>query len=589
VGAPVTLRNAKDAYVNSAHPKKSYGTSARMYLQNGDFGFVFFSRPFPFGSSILSSKTRFHNGDDWNGTVNFHLRLVAGRWSDNKLNWDNRPGVVGPTVTVTKTNADAGTLWEFDTQALMQFIADGTYDWYGFRIDIDGGTRHWVHSTQSSRIGKRPNMVIAWAESPEAPSELWPDHDTVIDLAQPDFRFDFHDVFGDTNMGGYQLRFGYDPTMATWAQDTGDFDSSSWTIDLNTPFYWKVRVKDETDIWSPWSHIASGERISKDTLTWDSPSVASPFVQETTPPFIWTFGGTQTAYRMQIIDPETLDLVFDTGRVTSTDNSVTPPEGIFVEIGKAWTVNLHVWDDHDRANIPNDPPYIEATLDFTFEPTPDTDAVDTISVVPAPDGPWADLLVTCTTAPDHFAVIRDGKVVQGNVDPADVVTSPGHYTIPDRKIPPRSTHTWSVARVVNHQMSDANPTDLATIRAVGPWLFEPDGSHPIMLLNAEWDPGYSESSEVVYPKKGKPFVVIQSLWGPVGTMSGLLTDENIPGVTAKQLRDRWDILRKMAGATLHLTWADQSEAVVIYNTKIIEHTVPNGSTDYEVSFGYVVV
>jgi hypothetical protein len=45
----------------------------------------------------------------------------------------------------------------------------------------------------------------------------------------------------------------------------------------------------------------------------------------------------------------------------------------------------------------------------------------------------------------------------------------------------------------------------------------------------------------------------------------------------------------MAGATLHLTWADQSEAVVIYNTKIIEHTVPNGSTDYEVSFGYVVV
>lgn len=601
MGLPVTLRNAQDAYVNSDHPSKNYNSAARMFLQNGAFGFMFWGQPFPAGATIISAHMQTYNGDAWGGTVNYRAALIAGKWTASRVNWNNKPGVQGAFTTVSKTGAAAGTLWDHDLTAQMQQISDGGYDWYGIRVDIDGATRHWIHSTQSRKTAMRPVLVIEWSEGPDTPSDLVPDDDQVVSTLQPTFRFDYNDVFGDTEMGGYQLQISDTNNFAAPDFDSGDYNSVIPELDLtdasvnpgnfsltaNADFYWRVKVRDETNVWSEWSHVAQATHGAYETLTLNSPSIANPKVEEPTPPLLWTQTGTQTKYRLVIIDPDTMDRLFDSGQITSADQELTLPSGILTVPGKVYRWVQQAWDDKNRASTPGFPPYVEETLDFTFSPSAVPAKVLTLTLDQTTDHPGALLTFTCAAAPDSFTVLRDGKVYMDNIDPADVFVAGTTYEILDTKTKNRTEHTWEVARVVNHQMSTGNPTVTARFAIIGPWLMEPDGSNAIMLLEADVDPGLSESSQVVYPQNGRPFVVIQSLFGYVGTATGLLTDENLNGVTASELYDRFTNLRNQKGQELVFMWADESISCVIYNTTVKKVPVPNGGVDYQIGFGFV--
>jgi hypothetical protein len=593
---PVTLKNAQDAYVNSAHPSTNYNNAAKMYLQDGAFGFMFFGQPFPEGATIINSYLETYNGDDWGGTVNYKVALVDGKWTASKVKWNNKPGVTGPNTVVSKTGADAGTLWHHDLTAQMQIIADGGADWYGLRLDIDGATRHWIHSTQSRKVAMRPVLVIQWSEGPETPSDLISDDWQVVSTLKPTFRFDFNDVFGDTDMGGYQLQISNTESFADIAFDSGDQDSVIPECDLNdfafaltanADFYWRVRVRDETNVWSEYSHVASGTHSAYEVLTLNGPSTDTPIIEESTPPFLWSQTGTQTKYRFQIVDPETMDILFDTGEVTSADEELTPPSGVFTVPGKVYRWNMSTWDDKTRASTPGFPPFVTQSLDFTFTPSATPAKVLTLAIDKTADYPGAVLTFTCTTPPDSFTVIRDGKVYQDNIDPVDVFVAGTTYEFIDTKVKNRTEHTWEVARVVNHQMSTDNPTVTERFAIVGPWLMEPDGSNAIMLLEADVDPGLSEASQVVYPQGGKPFVVIQSLWSYVGTATGTLTDDNLVGVTAEELYNRFMTLRAKRGQELVFVWADESISCVIYSTTVKKVPVPNAGVDYQIGFSFV--
>ena len=49
MGAPVTVKNAADAWVNQNQPKRNYGNKARLYLRgdpgNQKKGYIFFAKP----------------------------------------------------------------------------------------------------------------------------------------------------------------------------------------------------------------------------------------------------------------------------------------------------------------------------------------------------------------------------------------------------------------------------------------------------------------------------------------------------------------------------------------------------------------
>jgi hypothetical protein len=607
MAAPVILRNVQDSYVDQTKPNKNYNSLGRMYLQDGAFGYLFFANPIPPGAQVISAKLRVWNGDAITGTNTMSLYRVAAKWSASKITWNNRPGVTGAVKTIVRSGSAAGALWEFDVTDMMQTVSSGAA-WYGFRIDLNGAARKWIHSSASSTTGKRPQLEIEWSDAPSAPSDLSPDDLGVVSVAKPTLKFDFTDVSGDKTMSAYRIQIDPAANWAAPAYDTGTVLSDSSIANLATQTvtypglsagattYWRVQVRDAAGLWSDWSGTASFRRVNKGTFTVTNPSAGTPIVEDATPPIIWTLTGvTQASYLVKIIDPETAEELWSSGPVTSSVNTVTIPEGVIKTLGKTYQLQVRVTDTEDRVATVDDPNfYTIEPRDFTYAASAGVAAVSSVSVsATTTGGPGFNVTAVTASAPDSFTLIRDGEVVRSDIRPADVLVggTTDTYRIPDLKVPGRQEHTWEVRRVVNSKESSVNPSVTATLKNVLPWLTERDGSNAVALLNPVVDPGLSEESDVLYPMGAPPVLITQSQWGFVGSASGVFSDSYAPaaGVTARDQLTRFKRMRRKVGQTFYFSWDDHAIECYIYECRYRTLSNPDGSNDYEVSFSFVQV
>lgn len=611
MGAPVLLRNASDAYVSEKYPARNYNSARRIYLADGSaantrFGYIYFGVPSGMsGTQVLSAKLRLYSGGgNWGGDVTVTLRRLASKFSVNRVNWNNKPDITGLVKSLTKNNAASGTMWEFNITDEMQQIADGA-PWYGVRIQATGSAAKWMFSSQAAER-YRPTLEITWSDAPDQPEVLIPDFGVAVGVPKPTLKWDFVDPSGDTTMQSFYLRLFSTEALAD-ANGPGDLldlqqpsTTPMWDLDNTTyagiaegaTVWWRVQNVDGAGIPSAWSDPAFFTRDDKGVVNITNPAAGSPaFVEEATPPFSWTFTGqTQEAYEVILTTPETPEkYLWTSGVITSTDTAVTPPPKKITEVGKTYRLIVRIYDTVDRVALPDDPIYVEATRDFVFNlstaVTPVSDLVGTIDTYRS----RITLDWTRATAPDYFVIMRDGQVVE-EVEPSELLVGGTAYRYRDDEAQPRRDHTWEVAAKVNGATSATNPTVNGRVKPITTVLSETDNDRTIFLFEPKVAAEKAESSEIHYLLGDAPPVLIsQSLRGYEGTVTGVLLNDTVPGMTADGQLSSLNWFKERPGQVLKLVWVDKVMRVVIRNVTDEPIAYPDGSVEYLVSFEFFQV
>lgn len=607
MAVPVPLKNASDSYVSSKKPNENFGQVQKLFLAASGAGnerqaYLYFGIP-----SGMSGKTVdpadlvvYSGGPGWSGSVTLTAQLVSAKFAARRITYNNRPGTTGATVQVTQVDAPDGTPWVFDLKPLLQTVANGAA-WYGIRITANGTTGKWLYSAQAENDEYRPTLTVAWSDAPETPDNLTPGKGKAVSVSKPTLQWDFTDPAGDTTLAAASIRlFSSEANALANSSQILQIDTAldNPQYDLNDSAYggladdaslwWRVLNTDGAGLDSGWSDYEVFVRKTKGSLAITNPAAGSPaFVNESTPPFSWTFTGrTQVKYQVIIVDPDFPAVyLWDTGITTSTDTAVTPPRGILKEPGKTYRVIVRIWDDQSRIATPGDPIYTEATRDFEYQLGAES-PVTGLSGTADASLPSMVLSWTSATAPDYFVILRDGVEVD-TVEPVDVFVSGTSYSYTDTSASPRKSHTWAVARKVNNVTSDSNPTVVGTVKSLGPLLSRLDGSKKVMFLNPDIRGSKAESSDVHYILgNAAPILITQSIRGYEGTISGVLASEAISGITAEDMADNLDWHIKHRGVTLRLIWANLALEVFIRNATFDPVTYPDGTIDYEASLEF---
>lgn len=680
MGELVPLRNASDTYVSEKYPSRNFGTAQRLYLADGAaantrYGYIYFGIPSGMaGTTVLSARLILYSGMGFGGAVTLSIQRLAGKFSVNRVNWNNRPGVTGAVKNLSKTDAPAGTAWEYDVKPEMQQVADGAA-WYGFRISVSGSSGKWLYSAQGL-TQYRPLLEITWSDAPDTPEVLIPDNGLAVSVSNPTLRWDFVDPSGDQTLQSANLRlfstqaladangpgdvhdvsvpttipeFDLDTVLSRTASVTttststtitagaGTFSSkdvnetisgagipvgatitavasgtsatisaaatASGTITatigvsypglaLDASIWWRAQNIDGAGIPSGWSDPANFVRKSKGTLTITNPAAApNDFVNEATPPFSWTFTGrTQEVYELILTTPETPEKrLWSTGLVTSTATAVTPPSGKIVEVGKRYRLIVRVYDTVDRASIPDEPVYVEASRDFTFSLSATVGSVTGLTGTPDTYRSRMTLDWTDATAPDSYVLFRDGKQYD-EVFPVDVLVSGTSYRYRDDGARPRRTHSWSVGRKVNGVVSSANPSVNGIVKPITTTLSETNNNRLIYLFNPSVVAERAEESSIHYLLgDAPPVLVTQSHRGYEGQVSGVLLNDTIPGVTAEQQLTDLEWFKDHPGVVLKLVWIDKVMKVVVFSVTDTPLAHPDGTVEYLVSLEFFQV
>lgn len=331
--------------------------------------------------------------------------------------------------------------------------------------------------------------------------------------------------------------------------------------------WWRVRVQDGSGNWSNWSEAEQFIRKTHGTLTIDNPSSAFPFIQENTPPILWTFSGrTQKHYQVWITKPSQGNLVkWNSGKKTSTGTTITVPQEARLRDDQSYRLHVRVWDDVYRAKTPNDNIYVTATRDFTFQYDATTNPVTDLTVNDVQPYPWSEILWSRAAAPDRFEVYRGSRMIKQGI--ADVFHVSGtSYRFVDIMPNPYVSNTYKVIAVVNGKGSATNPTVSKVIKATTTTLSDDSGTSPVLFWNAEVDFERVNLDEVVYLAGDVPPVLVSGgTRGFEGTVTGILSNAMVPGITSRDMRDRFLALARDKGRTLMLTIKDEAFECFIYD------------------------
>lgn len=608
MGTPVTIKNATDTWVNSAKPEKPYGEAAKLWLKSGaKIALLYFNRPWTPGSTIVSAKLRVYNTAAWAGSVTLTAQRAGSKWKVNKVHFSDKPAGSGPTATKNLTGAAAGTMWELDVAAILQPIANGL-PWYGLILTTNAGSDTAIHSAQSSAGALRPVLVVEWNDPPDAPDGQQPSGGRFAGKPKPYVKYNFNDVNGDTDLASQQIQYGastalLDDGTTTW--DSGEVATAVPEADLsdaakyptvpaiadNAQVAWRVRTKDSSLAWSPYSDAQLMGYASKGVL-----DITTTGITDGSPTVSWTFTGrVQRAYQVIVAaadDPN--NWLWDSGKITGAETSVGIPFRVIKNASIDYTITVRVWDTIARESLPNDQAYVEdsVTLPVTYDGT--VAAVTGLGAVSDDFLPIEHLSWTSAAAPDSFQIQRsadggDTWEYRSEVLPAEASVGGTSYETDDNGAAPYQAYVWRVLRVVAGKQSDANPTVNGTVRRLAPFLIRKDGTDAVCFLNPKRSKNKMDIQGLYQTQSGPPTLVTQRLGGDAGSVEGRLVDDvAMDGVSAAEQAKRFERLRKDSGVELSLYVADESFNVIAYNMQIDTITDTGGVT-YLASFDWFEV
>lgn len=609
--SPKPLKTATDSYVSSQRPKLNASNLNRLWVSavagNVRYAYIYFSLPYPKGSSILTGLLRVVNSKDISGSVTLTVSRITDSWTPSRVRYDNRPGVTNVnSVSVTKNNPAKGTVWEFDVMAMLQSMVSSD-QWWGFRISTSFAGGVPLYSCNANE-DFRPEFEVEWTDAPEAPDELSPSGGRAVGISQPVMSFNFQDEAGDTDLNACHIMFKGSNTG--WDPDTG-FSAPSWDsgvrvvsepeLDLaaiaapalasGVLTWWTVAVQDGAGKWSQYSEPTSFKYLARPSVTLNSPG-AEPnnYVEDTTPPIDWTvIGGTQTAYKVIIDDPDEPGVnLWSSGKVTSAVTSLALPKGVIRRGNKNYRLRLWVWDDVPREKNGDAPIYTMVSQLFFFQSSGTVTPPSTVTATQVSPWPWVDVSITRATMPDQFNILRDGEIIEANVEAVDIFTSGITYVYRDKMASPRESHVWSVQAVVNNQASVSVESGSIQTRLLCPVMLELDGTNPVYYMNPSVTPSMSTFQEAHQPLRGAKVLVTQYQGGYEGHLAGVLVDDILPGVDARTMRNRFKRWKKNPGKTYYLYLVDEVMKIVPYNMTYVPKAY-SGGIKYLVEFDFFEV
>ena len=161
----------------------------------------------------------------------------------------------------------------------------------------------------------------------------------------------------------------------------------------------------------------------------------------------------------------------------------------YIKTGRTYRVTVRAWDGADRAATPGDPPYVEATQEFTYVRSGTPDPVTTLTATA--DGPKVALVWSRANRPDFFSLRVDGEEVLTRIDPEEVSTGGTGYAMDWWGATGGVAHTYEIEAVVltagKYLHSDGNATASATTRVIGFWLVDPDDSTAVQITGPDDD------------------------------------------------------------------------------------------------------
>jgi hypothetical protein len=603
------LTNAIATSVSSASPSSSnYDVLGRLQTCASSpeaISYIFFTRPFPLGATILSAKLYFYTQTMGTGTHTFTFQRLNQSFSASKVTYNTRPtSMISGTKAVTMSGSQPDLEpWELDVTDWMQTISSGG-KWYGWRILGSESTTRYIYSENHTVAAYRPRLEVSWSDAPETPGGLSPAGGRAVGLAKPVLKGVYRDVSGSTQLAFMQVQLNATDSWGAPTYDSGLVGVVVPEFDLNNPptpapayagladgatTFWRVRFQDAAGVPSSYSAAASFKRDDKGTLTVNSPPSGTPTVEDATPPILWTFTGeTQAAYQVQIrhVANNVQVIDWDSGKVTSTATSVTVPSGKINEPSSTtYTVTVRIWDNKQREATPGDPTYVEVVRNFTFVPGA-TVGTTGLTVVAGDPRPKATLTWQRTSAPDAFNILRNSKVIAAGLLPGDLFVSGTTYTYVDNSPSPGRALTYSVQGVVGGVASASNATAVVTVRSSGIWLREPVSGLELCLAGRDSRSFTLTEMGVVLQAIAPtaPEVVInQTLGGLKGTIVGTL--ENIYGKTAQQWRDQYLQLRALRVKKCWLTVGDSTIQVVAHSFEPYE-PLPTPEIRFRVGFAF---
>lgn len=591
----VTLVSGIDTWVDQERPSRNFGDGKTIGVKTDTgenaYAYIYFNRPFDLGSTIIDAKLRLYTKGAWSASPTIGVKRIDEKWAASKLTWDRRPTVVGSAVDVTQSSNADGDLWEFDLTAMFQTISDGgTY--YGLRVESSSTVLRYFYSIDAVKTLFRPELYVEWSDAPQAPTVLSPAGGRQTSLQFPVFRFDYTDDVGETELASVQVQINSTDVWTSPTFDSGEVvtsvpefvsDGTAWAGLSNThQRWWRVRVKSDAGLWSPWSDAEQFGRTNKPTFTITNPG--SGTVAEWTPPIIRSSvtGGTQEAYRVLTwLDGSPDDVLDDSGRTSGAEDSYTIPKGVLTD-GEDYVTEWRLWDTVDREATPGDPTYVAVDVTYAFAEDGTPDPVDTIVAAPQSPSPFVNITVTRGDgAPDYFALVRDGELVETEIDPADVQNGGGGWTIVDRTAKPFRVHEWKVQCFVNGLSSDTNPTDSDRPVPTGLWLTQDENA---VFFAQTTDSTFvkGETTQVYYPVAGDRGVTVnQSLRGYEGHVNGLLiptgADWGDLELNARQWRDRLEEIRNNVGEECVMFIGWEAVRIVPYNITWTPTNAPKGT------------
>jgi hypothetical protein len=543
-----------DAWTTDGSPAANTGEGKWLRVQDGTptkYAWIHFKNPAPNGATILTGELHLFDVGSFGSSVTIHAKRADGRWSESGINFNTQPGVTGTTVTRTQTSSADAAEWVLDVAAHLQTMCDGAAN-YGWRLDTTDTTERKFYSLNAD--DNRPYLLVEWADEPDAPTELSPAGGSAVSISKPTFTFNFHDVSGETRMAALRLQI--NATNTGWTSDatTGGFASPDFDTETDSPGgvashdpeydsstgtfggitaaatkWWTVQVQDAAGLWSDWSEPAHFTRVARGTLTIGSP--AGSTVSDPTQTIIWSLSGaTQIAWSVTVWDDsDPGEPIYSTGRRAGTATSWTLPKGVVNDEGIVYRLRVRVWDEPLRVQTPGDPIHTEVVTTFHFVEDPTPNAPASVNVAQVNSGqPHIKLDIVRSSAPDFFTIVRNGKILDTDVVPADIFLSGTTYRYIDRTAVPNVSYTYKVRSKVSGVVGPARTgsPDPFTYRVGEVWLLDwtnPGSSRLVPIVNSLGDDTFDmpELGAVYAPVDGDHVIApVQSQRGLEGHIEG---------------------------------------------------------------------
>lgn len=472
--------------VQSIKPSQAFGTLAAVPLKSGAKEILIRAgrTTLPKGAIVTSAELHLAQQDDWSGTNHVSARLNLGSW-DSDVTWNTRPTVRSTASDIqAKTSSPAGAVWVLDVTDDVQDLYSGTIQHnYGWTLRTDNAaTAHYLRGRKAT--SSKPFLLIEYQVTPYVPTELTP-HGGAVSVAKPVLTFQSSD-----NMTALQVQIDAAADSVSPDFDSGEVAATGGLLDLSATAYaglangattyWRARAKSAGG-WSKWSTWVDFSREDLDPVTLTSPGVTTA---DTSPPFAWTFGGTQKSFRadLLLVSGSSVKVLRSSGLRSGADDNWTPDPLTGSYFGKTLRARIRVFDDVTRVATPGAHTYSEDIVDFVAGFTATVDPMDSLTATqPVADSPGV-LLEGDRAAgvPDEVAVFHDDVMV-ARLDGGAVFTTGTHFSFTDWWGRMGRETVITVVAIVNGDFADDPPSATIAPKCRGVWLVEPDSGVAAVL------------------------------------------------------------------------------------------------------------